>query len=311
MPVQSDSQAILERHLEPDRAWIPLLSAMLNSAKLFLSLAKPRITFMVTITSAVGFYLGGGGIESWGLFATTMAGTAISSGGACALNNYLERDIDKNMSRTSRRPLPSGRLSANQALLFGIMLVLSGTCLLAIQVNLLTGFLALLTAFLYVLVYTPLKRVTWLNTFVGAIPGALPPMGGWAASAGQLDTGAWILFLIMFLWQHPHFYAIAWLYKEDYRKAGFKMLPVLDPEGVVTFPQIILYTVLLVFVSILPSLFGLSGQWYLTGAILLGGLLLASGLQLAQTKSLQHAKALLHASLLYLPLLFLLIVMDS
>jgi protoheme IX farnesyltransferase len=189
--------------------------------------------------------------------------------------------------------------------------VLLGVSLLAWQVNLLTGFLSLLTVFLYVLVYTPLKRVTWWNTVIGAIPGALPPMGGWAAATGSLDLGAWVLFLILFVWQHPHFYAIAWMYREDYKRGGFKMLPVVEPDGRSTFRQVIWFSVVLVPVSLLPGFLGMAGAVYTWGMAVLSLGMLWYGVVLARTHSVQDARVLLKVSVIYLPLFFILILGDS
>jgi heme o synthase len=214
--------------------------------KAYCELTKPRIMSLVLVTASIGYFLGGQGIRSYLQLLLMLTGTAFCCGGAGVLNHYLERDADLRMKRTRGRPLPAGIVAPADALAFGIVLVILGTVLLVWKVNLLTGFLALLTAFLYALVYTPLKRVTWLNTFVGAIPGAIPPMGGWAAATGGLEVGAWILFLILFVWQHPHFYSIAWMYKEDYERGGFKMLPVVEPDGKSTFRQIVIYSVLLI-----------------------------------------------------------------
>jgi len=182
--------------------------------------------------------------------------------------------------------------------------------ILAWQVNLLTGFLSLLTVFLYVLVYTPLKRVTWWNTVIGAIPGALPPVGGWTAVTGHLDYGAWIVFLILFVWQHPHFYAIAWMYKDDYERGGFKMLPVVHPDGRSTFNQVIGFSIILIPISLLPSLVGMAGPFYAWGMGILGLVMLAIGIQFSRTRSVQDAKRLLKASVIYLPLFFALILGD-
>jgi len=239
-----------------------------------------------------------------------LVGTALSSGGAAVLNNYLERDCDSKMDRTKTRPLPQGTITPSEALSFGLLLVLLGVGLLAWQVNLLTGFLSLLTVFLYVLVYTPLKRITWLNTVIGAVPGALPPVGGWAAATGHLDAGAWILFLILFIWQHPHFYAIAWMYKEDYSRGGFKMLPVVDPEGSSTFRQVIIFSLLLIPASLLPMANGMAGAFYGWGIFALGLGLLAIGVHLSRTRSVKDARLLLKASVIYLPLFFILILGD-
>jgi protoheme IX farnesyltransferase len=239
-----------------------------------------------------------------------LLGTALSSGGAAVLNNYIERDCDQKMHRTKTRPLPKGIITPPEALQFGLTLVLMGVTLLAWQVNLLTGFLSLLTVFLYVLVYTPLKRITWWNTVIGAIPGALPPMGGWTAATGHLDLGAWIVFLILFVWQHPHFYAIAWMYKDDYERGGFKMLPVVDPDGRSTFRQVIWFSVALLPVSLLPTYFGMAGMVYGWGIAILGIVMLMIGLNLQKSRSVQDAKRLLRASVIYLPLFFILILCD-
>lgn len=277
----------------------------------YCSLSKPRIVTLILVTTAIGYFFGGQGIHSYSKFFLTLFGTALCCGGAAVLNCYIERDIDKLMKRTMKRPLPTGEVSPAEALAVGILLVLSGVVLLVWKVNLLTGFLALLTAFLYVLVYTPLKRITWLNTLVGAIPGALPPMGGWAAATGELSLGAWVLFLILFLWQHPHFYAIAWMYKDDYLRGGLKMLPCVEPDGESTFRQIIWTSVFLIPISLLPTVLGMSGYVYFYGALVLGLALLAAGIAVSRTKSLPDAKRLLRASVIYLPLLLALIVTDA
>jgi len=276
----------------------------------YVCLTKPRIVTMVLVMSASGFFLGAQGLEPLSTFLIMLVGTALSSGGAAVLNNYLERDCDSKMDRTKKRPLPQGTITPSEALSFGLLLVLLGVGLLAWQVNLLTGFLSLLTVFLYVLVYTPLKRITWLNTVIGAVPGALPPVGGWAAATGHLDAGAWILFLILFIWQHPHFYAIAWMYKEDYSRGGFKMLPVVDPEGSSTFRQVIIFSLLLIPASLLPMANGMAGAFYGWGIFALGLGLLAIGVHLSRTRSVKDARLLLKASVIYLPLFFILILGD-
>lgn len=279
----------------------------------YFDLTKPRITSLVLVTATLGYFMGGIGFHGWDSFQGliyTLIGVAMVSGGSGALNHYLERDIDAKMDRTRNRPIPSGAVPANHALLLGEYLVLGGVMLLMWKVNLLTAFLALLTAFLYVLVYTPMKRVSWLNTLIGAVPGALPPMGGWTAATGQVEAGAWVLFLILFIWQQPHFYSIAWIFKDDYRKGGFKMLPVDDPGGRRTFRQIIGFAVLLIPVSLLPTAIGLSGYVYLTGALLLGIYMLVSCFPLVRTGSVGDARRVLKTSVLYLPLLLMLIVID-
>lgn len=276
----------------------------------YVCMTKPRILTMVLVMSAAGFFLGAKSLQPLDTFIIMLLGTALSSGGAAVLNNYIERDVDPMMHRTKTRPLPRGIITPSEALEFGITLVLMGVGLLAWQVNLLTGFLSLLTVFLYVLVYTPLKRVTWWNTVIGAIPGALPPMGGWTAATGNLDLGAWILFLILFVWQHPHFYAIAWMYKDDYARGGFKMLPNVDPSGLSTFRQVIAFSVVLLPVSLLPTFCGMAGQFYAWGISILGIGMLAIGINLYRSHSVLDAKKLLRASVIYLPLFFALILGD-
>ncbi|HIG17048.1 MAG TPA: protoheme IX farnesyltransferase, partial [Candidatus Handelsmanbacteria bacterium] len=228
---------------------------------------------------------------------------------SCLLDN--ERDIDAVMRRTRDRPLPSGRVTPAAALSLGFLLILAGQVVLVLTVNLMTAWLALLTAFLYVVIYTPLKRTTWLNTSLGSIPGALPPVGGWAAATGHLDAGAWVLFAILFAWQHPHFYSIAWIFRDDYRRGGFKMLPVLEEDGRRTCRHILAFSVLLIAVSILPALLGSSGTVYLLGALVLGAGMLAAGVSLTISRSNVDARRLLRASVIYLPLLLILTVFDS
>ena len=284
---------------------------MHTTLALYLNLAKPRILCMVLVTVTIGFFLGGQGINSISLLVWTLCGTALTSAGAGMLNHYLERDVDALMKRTCRRPLPSGLVRPATVLAVGSVCVVLGTLLLVMLVNLLCGFLALLTAFLYVLVYTPLKRLTWLNTFVGAIPGAIPPMGGWVAATGELQFGAWILFLILFFWQHPHFFAIAWMYRDDYSRGGLKMLPVVDPDGGSTFRQILVYSACLIPISLQPTIIGLSGSIYFYGALALGIWMFVVGLGLARERTTQQARKLLRVSVVYLPVLLALIVADA
>jgi protoheme IX farnesyltransferase len=277
----------------------------------FIALSKPRILVMVVLMTAAGYFLGAQTIEPYWTFLMTLLGTAVSSAGAAALNNYLERDCDLEMNRTKTRPIPQGLITPEGALTFGWVMALLGVAILVWQVNLLTGFLSLLTTFLYVVVYTPLKRISWWNTVVGAIPGALPPMGGWAAATGEVGLGAWIIFLILFVWQHPHFYAIAWMYRDDYAKGGFKMLPVVYPDGARTFRQIIGFSIALIPISLLPYCFNISGSVYALGMLVLGVGMLAVALKSARSRSVKDARALLQASVIYLPLFFALILCDS
>lgn len=276
----------------------------------YVSLAKTRMMPMVLITTIFGYYLGGRGRVAMGLLLMTLLGVLLVSLGAAALNNYLERDVDALMDRTKNRPLPTGVIAPFSALVFGIVNILFGVFVLLTQVNLLTAFLMLLAAFLYVLVYTPMKRWTWWNTFVGSFPGAIPPVAGWAAATGQMEWGALALFLILFAWQHPHFYSLALLYRKDYERGGFKMLPVVDPDGKSTFRQIILYSVLLMGVSVLPTYHGLAGWIYFSGAVMLGIFMLQSAIRLCLAPSDVLARRLFRHSLVYLPLLLLLIVVD-
>lgn len=280
------------------------------SIQTYWELSKPRILFMVLVTTTIGYLLGGDGLGSWSSLLITLLGTALAAGGASALNNFLERDLDARMNRTRNRALPAGRLEPGEALTYGVVMVLGGVTLLAWVVNLLTAFLVLLTAFLYVLVYTPLKRLTWLNTSVGAIPGAVPPMSGWAAAHGELELGAWILFFILFAWQHPHFYSIAWMYKDDYRRAGYKMLPYGDPSGKRLFQHTLAYSVILLGVSVWPALIGMMGGAYWIGSLLLGLFLLGAGWNFARSKAHADARRLLKASVLYLLALLGLIMVD-
>ena len=276
-----------------------------------MELTKPRILVMVLVTTTLGFLLGNGTHGSLALLLLTLLGVGSATGGAAVLNNYLDRDFDARMARTRKRALPAGLIEPHRALSFGVGLVLFGVLLLAVEVNLLTGFLVLLAAFLYVLVYTPLKRVTWWNTTFGAIPGAIPPMAGWAAATGHVGAGAWALFAILFAWQHPHFFAIAWMFRDDYRAAGFKMLPVVEPSGLNTVRLTLGFSVLLIGVSLIPTLIGTAGWVYFAGTLSIGLLMLLVAVSFARDHSVGNARRLLKASVLYLPLLLLLIVLDA
>lgn len=276
----------------------------------YLELTKPRIVALVLMTSALGFYLGGKGIHEPGRFLALLIGVAFTCGGSSALNQYLEREFDAKMLRTRRRPVPSGIIPAAHALGFGVILTLVGIFVLYVQINILTAFLGLLTAFLYIMIYTPMKRVSWLNTTIGAFPGAIPPLGGWAAATGHLSFSAGILFLILFLWQHPHFYSIAWLLKDDYKRGGFKMLSVVEPDGKRMFAQILSFSWMLLVASLVPAGIGLSGGIYAVGAFISGVALWWLGRKLALSGSPADARNLLKATVLYLPVLFALIIID-
>ena len=277
----------------------------------YIDLMKPNILIMVLITSILGYYLGSDGKIVWSNLIWLLVGTTFSAGGASVLNQYLERDQDKIMNRTCDRPIPSGIISPQNALLFGITIVIIGTIILVVKTNLLTGFLSLLTAFMYVLIYTPMKRITWLNTSMGSIPGALPPIGGWAAATNSIDSGAWILFAILYLWQHPHFFAIAWMCKDDYGKAGFMMLPVIEPDGKRTIRQILWHLSLLFPISLLPVVIGMNGNIYLYGALIITLYYFSSALPMLYDKSYKNASRILKASVLYLPALMIIIIIDK
>jgi protoheme IX farnesyltransferase len=283
----------------------------MNRVALYLELAKSRILSMVLVTTTLGFFLGGNGIHPLPHFLLALMGVGCATGGASMLNNYFERNFDARMKRTCNRALPAGLIEPAKALISGVSLVLFGVFLLVWAVNLLTAFLVLLAAFLYVLVYTPLKRVTWLSTTFGAIPGAIPPMAGWAAATGRLDAGAWALFAILFAWQHPHFFAIAWMFRDDYRTAGFKMLPVVEPTGLRTVRLAVGFSVVLLAVSLIPTLIGMAGWLYFSGALAIGFVILSVAWSFARDRSLGNARRLLKSSILYLPLLLLLILVDA
>ncbi len=276
----------------------------------YAELTKPRITFLIVLTSAAGFALASPGAVNYAALASAMIGIALLSSGIATLNQYMERDLDALMRRTADRPLPSGKLHPNEALVFGAGLTIVAEVYLALLVNPLSALLGLTVISGYLFAYTPLKTRSTLSTMVGAFPGAVPPLIGWAAARGEIGLEAWVLFAILFLWQFPHFLAIAWMYREDYGRAGILMLPVVEPEGRVTAQQIVVYTILLLPVSLLPTVLGTSGKVYLVGAIILGLLFLYSSVRAAISKSRQEAKRLLLASVIYLPLLFILMVVN-
>ena len=279
--------------------------------KAYLELTKPSITFMILISTALGYYMGGGGVHDPLRFFLTLIGSGLVSSGAGALNHYIEQDTDRLMDRTKSRPIPTGMISPNAAVVFGIVLTLIGEATLLYFINLLTAILAFITSILYLFIYTPLKKRTWLNTTIGAIPGAIPPLGGWLAVKNTLEPEAWILFAILFLWQHPHFYAIAFMCKNDYSKANLQMLPVLEKDGRRTNRQILWHSLLLIPVSVMPSYIGLLGMTYFWGAFVLGIIYFFSGFPLIKNYSLNNARLLLKVSVIYLPALFVMIIIDK
>ena len=276
----------------------------------YYELTKPRIAFLLVLTSAAGFYLGSNGGFDAVRFANAMISIALLAFGVSTLNQYLERHTDPLMERTAKRPLPTQRLAPIEALIFGILLCVAAEVYLFVAINTLTGVLGLIVIVGYVLLYTPLKTRTSASTAIGAIPGAMPPLMGWTAAANDITLGAWAMFVTQFLWQFPHFLAIAWMYREDYGRAGICMLPVVEPDGRVTGQQIIAYSLMLVPVSLLPTALGISGRIYLIAAAVLSLLFLASSIRAALSKSNQHARQLLLASVLYLPLLFGVMVLN-
>ena len=276
----------------------------------YLELTKPRITFLIVLTSAAGFCLGASGSINYLLLTHAMIGIALLSSGIATLNQYMERELDALMRRTASRPLPTGKLLPLEACALGVGLTLGAEIYLALLVNPLTASLGLTVIAGYLFLYTPLKTRTTLSTVLGAFPGAMLPVMGWTAARGTLGMEAWVLFAILFLWQFPHFLAIAWMYREDYGRAGIVMLPVVEPEGRITGQQIVLYTLLLLPVSLLPTALGISGTIYFYGAIVLGVLFLYSSISAAISKSRQQARRLLLASVIYLPLLFALMVLN-
>jgi protoheme IX farnesyltransferase len=301
--------AAIELHPNAAAETVSPTSAKARAAA-YVELTKPRITFLIVLTSAAGFCLGARGAVNYLVFTHAMIGIALLSSGIATLNQFMERDLDGLMRRTESRPLPSGRLSPFEALWFGVTLTLVAELYLAVSVNVLTAILGLTVISGYLFLYTPLKTRTSLSTALGAFPGAMPPLMGWTAARGEIDIAAWVLFAILFLWQFPHFLAIAWMYREDYGRAGICMLPVVEPDGRVTGQQIILYSLMLVPVSLLPTFLGVSGKVYLVAALVLGLLFLASSIRAALSKSNQHARQLLLASVLYLPLLFGVMVLN-
>ena len=291
-------------------ASIPLPAARRSPGLLadYMALTKPRLNCLVVATSAAGYYLGGRGSTDVMAMTQAVAGTALAAGGAAVLNQLYERETDALMRRTRLRPLPDGRVAPADARIFGIALSLAGLLLLAARANWLAAGLALATILVYLIVYTPMKRRTPLSTLVGAVPGALPVLIGWTASHGSVALGGATLFTIVFLWQIPHFMAIAWLYRDDYGKAGFPMLPVIDPQGRRAGRQAVRYAAALVPVSLAPTFAGISGTVYFVSALVLGLALLVLAVRFAATRNDRAARALFLGSITYLPLLWIVMI---
>jgi protoheme IX farnesyltransferase len=284
----------------------------------YADLIKARLTLLVLLTTLVGFYLGCRGPVNYALMLHTVLGTVLVAGGASALNQLIEREQDARMRRTRNRPLPSGRLQPATAMVFGGVSAGAGLLYLALAVNLATSVIGAVSLLSYLFIYTPLKRVTWLNTAVGAIPGGLPPLMGWTAARGQLSAEGWVLFAILAFWQLPHFLAIAWIYRDEYAEAGFKMLPVIDPQGRRTARQVVGFTLGLLAASLCPFRFNLTGPVYGVSALLLGLAFLwfavRFALQLRGARTgltVSRARQLFYVSILYLPLLLAMMVLDK
>ncbi len=276
----------------------------------YIELTKPRVTWLILMSTAVGYVFGlRGGFDFW-ILLHALLGTGLLAAGTFTLNQWYERDADAKMRRTCLRPLPTGRISPPRAFWFGMALSAAGFAELSRGANLLAGLLGLFTLLSYLLAYTPLKRRSRHSTTVGAVPGAMPPLIGYAAAAGTLTAEAWILFAILFLWQFPHFYAIAWMYRDDYARAGIRMLPVVEPDGESTARRIVLASVALIPVSLLPGLTPMAGRLYFFGALMLGSGFLYYGLRVARKRTIARARGVLLASVIYLPILYGLMLVD-
>ncbi len=285
-----------------------VLPAARTRAPDFVALAKPRLNFLVVASALAGYVMGGGDTSDVVRLLCTLAGTGLVAGGASAYNQIIERRSDALMLRTRLRPLPDGRLLPRESLIFATLLTTVGLVLLAAGANLLSAVVALTTLVTYAAIYTPLKPRSSFATVIGAIPGALPPVIGWAAGRGDLSQGAWVLFGILFLWQLPHFLAIAWIYREDYARAGFRMLPVIEPDGRSTGRQAVLYCAALLPLSLAPTLIGMTGTTYFGGALTITLLFFALTVRFAWTRTIPDARQLFFASIIYLPVLWILMI---
>ena len=286
-------------------------SAFAQRAADYIEFIKPRLVVMILITTAAGFYLGAQQAIDWILCLHTLIGAGLTAAGVLGLNQYLERDVDAQMKRTQERPLPDARMHPLEALIVGAALTGAGMLYLTFIVNMLSGFVISLIVVSYLFLYTPLKRKTSLCTLIGAVPGALPPVVGWVAARGTLTGEAWVLFAILFLWQIPHSLAIAYIYREDYANAGFRLLPVIHPDGASTCRQIVINCVALLGIGLLPALYNVAGSIYFFTALVSGVAFLASGIYLQRTRSIKAARYLLYASLLYLPVVFITMALDK
>jgi heme o synthase len=283
---------------------------MMGLMKHYIALTKPRITWLILMSTGMGYYFGLTGVLNvWALFHAIL-GTGLIASGTAALNQWYERDADARMRRTDRRPLPSGQLQPRGALLFGAGLSVLGLLELGFAVNWLSAGLGLFTLVTYLGVYTPLKQISPVSTTLGAIPGAMPPLIGFAAASGTLTAEAWVLYAILFLWQFPHFYAIAWMYREDYERAGIKMLPVVEPDGESTVRQMLLFSILLIPVSLVPRYLEMTGNFYVAGTLVAGVAFVAACVRMSKDRTILKARSVLLVSVIYLPVLYGLLLLD-
>ncbi len=297
---------------EPELAAAVTLPIAQRRAADFFELTKPRVVAMVVLTTLLGYYLAADPTAfGWLRLAVTLLGTALAAGGTMALNQYLERDLDAQMHRTRQRPLPDGRLAPRDALLFGVAITVGGLLILLVAVDPVAAAVTAATSVSYLFAYTPLKPRTSLCTLIGAVPGALPPLTGWAAASGTLDAAAWTIFAIMFVWQIPHSLAIAQLYRDDYARAGFRLLPVVDPDGASTRRQILTYSLSLLSVGMLPTLAGIAGPIYCIASLALGIGFAAAAFRLMRSSAIADARRVMFASLLYLPFLLAIMAADK
>ena len=295
------SAEVIDSNVVREKSW----------AAVFADLIKARLTTLVLLTTLVGFYLGETGRVNYWLMFHVLLGTGLVAAGAAALNELLEREHDAKMRRTASRPLPSGRMQPATVAILGGAMSVAGLIYLATLVNPLTSVVGAVTSISYLFIYTPLKRVTWTNTLIGAIPGALPPLMGWTAARNELGGEGWTLFAILAFWQLPHFFAIAWLYRDEYAKAGFVMLPNIDPDGSRTGQQSVSNTIALLLVSLCPFALHMSGRIYLVTAILLGAAFLFCAIQFSRRLDNRSAKVMFFLSIIYLPLLLIAMVFDK
>lgn len=276
----------------------------------YIALTKPRVTWLILMSTAIGYWFGTSTGVHWFVLLHAIMGTGLLASGTFTLNQWYEREADSRMNRTKQRPLPTGRISPRAAILFGLLLSVLGFIELYLGANALTAWLGLFTEASYLLLYTPLKQRSWHSTTVGAVPGAMPPLIGFAAAANALTWEAWALYAILFLWQFPHFYAIAWMYREDYERAGIRMLPVVEPDGASTARQILIASLVLIPVSLLPAYLSMAGVWYSIGAVAMGLFFLRAGYRVARDRTLLRARGVLMASVVYLPVLYGLMLID-